>query len=262
MLGIIEEHTQWCRLRALAPSTIASKRAVLGRLARHVDLETATTDELAAWWASRDLAVTTRSMEVAHVAVFYRWLVLTERRSDDPMVKIPRPRLPRPLPRPADEREVAAMIAAAPHPVADWLTLAAYAGLRAIEISRICGEDLVGDVLVVRAGKGGRGRLVPAHDRVLALAERWPAHGRVYWTLTGLPADAHAVSSLTSKWLRAQGARSTLHAYRHRMASQAYRACRDLRAVQELLGHASPGTTQRYVQVAEGVARAAVVALS
>jgi len=49
-----------------------------------------------------------------------------------------------------------------------------------------------------------------------------------------------------------------LHGLRHRFATRAYARSRDLRAVQELLGHASPAITQRYVAVSDMNLRAAM----
>ncbi len=51
------------------------------------------------------------------------------------------------------------------------------------------------------------------------------------------------------------------HSYRHRFATAAYAAERDLEAVRMLLGHASPATTARYVALPEGALRAAVTGL-
>ena len=50
------------------------------------------------------------------------------------------------------------------------------------------------------------------------------------------------------------------HTLRHRCATTAYAATRDLRAVQELLGHAKPETTAGYVRVPDNAMRAAVMA--
>jgi site-specific recombinase XerD len=69
--------------------------------------------------------------------------------------------------------------------------------------------------------------------------------------------DHPNVSKLLS---RALGAGWTAHQLRHRFASTAYAAERDLRAVQELLGHSKPETTARYTAIPEGAKRAAVLA--
>jgi len=54
----------------------------------------------------------------------------------------------------------------------------------------------------------------------------------------------------------------TMHMLRHRFATKAYNVNRDVFTVQRLLGHASPATTQRYVQVADARMRELVEAVS
>ncbi|HET6299160.1 MAG TPA: site-specific integrase, partial [Kribbella sp.] len=54
----------------------------------------------------------------------------------------------------------------------------------------------------------------------------------------------------------------TGHSLRHRFASAAYAVDRDLRAVQELLGHSKPETTARYVATPDGALRAAVAGVT
>ena len=51
----------------------------------------------------------------------------------------------------------------------------------------------------------------------------------------------------------------TAHTLRHRFASRAYAVDRDLRSVQELLGHSKPETTMRYTAIPDGALRAAVM---
>jgi site-specific recombinase XerD len=63
------------------------------------------------------------------------------------------------------------------------------------------------------------------------------------------------VSVVLSKLLPGK---ATAHTLRHRFASEAYASCLDLRAVQELLGHADPKTTARYTAVPAGQLIAAV----
>jgi integrase len=54
----------------------------------------------------------------------------------------------------------------------------------------------------------------------------------------------------------------TCHSLRHRFATCAYRATKDIRAVQELLGHSSPTTTAKYVLIDEDAMEAAVLSVA
>ncbi|MDO5633275.1 MAG: tyrosine-type recombinase/integrase, partial [Micrococcus sp.] len=105
-------------------------------------------------------------------------------------------------------------------------------------------------------GKGGKRRDVPLSAR-LALALRGRGAG---WLFPGR-IDGHLSAAYVSKRLSAAlGDAGTGHQLRHRFASAAYRAERDLRAVQVLLGHASVATTQLYTAVPDRALRRAVEA--
>ncbi|MDQ2740537.1 MAG: site-specific integrase, partial [Actinomycetota bacterium] len=54
----------------------------------------------------------------------------------------------------------------------------------------------------------------------------------------------------------------TMHSLRHRFASRAYAVDRDVLTVQDLLGHASPATTQRYVQLPDDAKRRLIEAVA
>lgn len=71
----------------------------------------------------------------------------------------------------------------------------------------------------------------------------------------GTHTTADRVGRILSRLL---GPGATGHGLRHRFASKAYQGTRDLLAVQQLLGHSSPATTQRYVAVPLDNLRAAV----
>ncbi|MDN5768083.1 MAG: site-specific integrase [Humibacillus sp.] len=142
--------------------------------------------------------------------------------------------------------------------------LAAFAGLRRAEIARIHTRDIEDDCLHV-VGKGGHERLVPLHPELRAalraeLARRRVGLPGVGWGSTdprpdgwlfpsdrpGEPITAGHIAKLVAAALPPG---FTTHTLRHRFATRAYRVGRDLRAVQELLGHAAPETTARYAAV-------------
>jgi integrase len=135
--------------------------------------------------------------------------------------------------------------------------LAASGGLRAGEISRVHSRDLVGDELVIH-GKGGKVRAVPIVDERL-LAELRQVDGWAFPNGYGSHLTPGHVSRLLSEALPDGW---TAHTLRHRCASVAYAATRDLLAVGALLGHSRPETTQRYVAMPDDAVRAAARAAS
>lgn len=189
---------------------------------------------------------------------FYRWAVISGRIEIDPTLKLPKIRQdigkPRPAPLPAiskGERN------------SDWrvrlmVSLAAYAGLRSAEIAQVhtndVFSDLVGHSLRVH-GKGRKERIVPLRPELAHLLARLPDGFIFRGNDTGHLSAAY-VSKLISRALP-EGV--TAHQLRHSFASRAYRASgNDIRAVQELLGHASVATTQIYTAVESEQLRKAV----
>lgn len=96
-------------------------------------------------------------------------------------------------------------------------------------------------------GKGGKTRHVPILRQDL-LAQIIDAHGFLFKGNI----DGHLSAAYVSRLISASlGNRTTAHQLRHRFATEALRGTHDLRAVQELLGHASLATTQIYTDVAD-----------
>ena len=103
-------------------------------------------------------------------------------------------------------------------------------------------------ILWVVKGKGGYERLVPLHPEVMAALMDLPMP-RVGWVFTrprGGPWPAWALSENFNKFLHSAGVNATAHQLRHRFATSLYAHGKDIRMVQEMLGHANLSTTAIY----------------
>jgi integrase/recombinase XerC len=122
-------------------------------------------------------------------------------------------------------------------------------------------RDIDGDigVVTVRAGKGNKDRVVPIGEPALdALAEwkrampvAWEDDGPVFTNLRGRRLSARSVEKIVAGRLRRAGVAGALtpHGLRHCFATHMLNHGADLRSIQEMLGHASLATTQRYTHV-------------
>jgi integrase/recombinase XerC len=115
-----------------------------------------------------------------------------------------------------------------------------------------------GDVLVVN-GKGNKARMVPVLQNVLALVQDYvavcphplPPHGPIFVGARGGPLRARVIQLTMERLRGALGLpdSATPHALRHSFATHLLSRGGDLRAIQELLGHASLSTTQVYTGI-------------
>src|SRR5699024_10716014 len=119
-------------------------------------------------------------------------------------------------------------------------------------------RDLMGWSLRV-TGKGGRVRVVPMSDGLAATVKAQAGLGYLFPGRDGGHVSPDWVGRLVGRGLP-QGL--SMHSLRHRFATIAYSYDRDLLTVQGLLGHASPGTTQRYVVAPGEAARRTVLAVA
>lgn len=145
------------------------------------------------------------------------------------------------------------------------LRVAVETGMRRGEITRLRPSDVIGragDYWIHVVGKGGHERTVPIDDELAEILLAVPTE----YVFTDRKGDPLTVDHLGKLIARSLPEGWTAHTLRHRYATAAYQASRDLRAVQELLGHASPTTTAIYTKVANNslrsVARAASAGMS
>lgn len=250
------QYIQHMQAAGRSPGTIRLHRHYLGMLAdRHRHPWAVTTVQLVAFMARESWAPETRKSARGVVSSFYRWGHGMGYVSDDPALGLPSVRVPSGVPRPAPEHLVA-QLAKRDDRLGFMAMLAAYAGLRAAEISRVHGRDYVGDTLMV-LGKGGKTRVVPV--LYPPLVERLDGVGDAYAFPNGRggPITPGHVTKLLSD---AMPSGWTAHTLRHRMATQAYAGTRDLLAVGAVLGHSRPETTQRYVRMPDDALRAVAAA--
>lgn len=269
--------------RGRSPSTIDAYRRDLRRYAgwlreRGRTVLDATDDDIVGYLADLrvdGLAPASIARGAVAVRSLHRFLQDEGRRSDDPAAAVEQPRVPRGLPKALSEDEVERLLLA---PVGDepiarrdraMLEVLYGTGLRVSELVGLSLADLDLDAALLRAfGKGSKERIVPVGGHAIRALVAWldeEGRGRLVperWRRRG---DAEAVflgargGRLTRQgaWdvLRRHGehvglaGRLSPHVLRHSCATHMLDHGADIRAVQELLGHASISTTQLYTLV-------------
>lgn len=246
----LADFSVWLKAGGLAPGTIQLRCWWIAHLA-HYSAPAGPWDispqQILQWASAHDWQPNTRRSARAAVRRFYQWARLLGHRMDNPSEPMLSVRLPAPTPKPAPLLVLeAALGRAANDKERLMLLLASYAGLRRTEIASVHADDIEGEFLLVQ-GKGGRQRFVPIHSVVRPYLETVQRRGG--WAFPGR-FEGHCHPDFIGKRLsRLLGPGWTGHSLRHFFASQTYWRSKDLRSVQELLGHASIATTQIYVGV-------------
>ena len=190
---------------------------------------------------------------------FYAWAHRTGRIEADPAADLAPIRIPRKVPRLAADGEVELALLGAPLPETAMILLGRLAGLRLTEIATLHTSQREYDVLRI-TGKGEKQRRVPVNDDLMhvLLELEDERHGGYYFPgRYGGHLHPASVNKIITRRLGANP-----HSLRHAAATAAYDGTRDLRAVQEFLGHSSLATTERYLHVGLDAVRAAANATS
>jgi integrase/recombinase XerC len=256
-LSELAAHGTWLAERGKSLRTCTEYRRTLGHLsrwleARDADLLTATPDHLKAWRSGLTVEPNTVLGYITAVRSFYRWAIWAKKVAVDPSADLPLPKRRKGRPRPIPENLLVVALVNAPPMVRTWLMLAALLGLRACEIAILRREDIIEyqetRVLIVR-GKGGKERIVPLRDQAWQelLLAGLPTKGWIFLRNDRRgPRNAQQVSYYANQYLHSIGIKETLHQLRHRFGTRSFAEGKDLRIVQEMMGHESPATTALY----------------
>jgi len=222
-------------------------------------------------YALKDLGLSAATIrrQVSAIRTYYVFLLAEGRAELDPSDRLEMPRRGRQLPDTLSVAEMEALLAApqADEPMA-WrdralLELGYGAGLR---VSELCGLTLpnllLGEGLVRVFGKGSKERLVPIGRNVIGAVsvylhqvrptlDRGATKERVLLNARGAPLSRVGAWGVVKRCARVAGIRKrvTTHTLRHSFATHLLEGGADLRAVQEMLGHADLSTTQIYTHV-------------
>ena len=220
---------------------------------------------------SEKLAKVSAQRALAAVRTYFRFVGRERAVDANPAKTVPTPRAPTKLPDVATAPELAELLDALPQtPVGRRdraaLELLYGAGLRAAELVALDLDDVDRGRRIVRVmGKGGKERIVPFGRQAEAALGRYLPERASWRAAAGPEAGGEPLfvnqrgGRLSDRSLRrllnaavrhvAMARRLHPHALRHAFATHLLEAGMDLRAIQELLGHASLSTTQRYTHL-------------
>ncbi len=235
------------------------------------DLENLEARDFRAWLARRAAAGLGRTSTARALSVlrgFFRWLEKNERGRNHAIRTVRTPKLPQAVPKPLDTADATKAVqdigALASEP---WvatrdiavMTLLYGCGLRISEALGLTLRDVPDCDSMTVLGKGGKQRMVPVLPVVREAIDAYLAQcphllepdDPLFVGVRGGPLNPRVIQRQMQKlrgWLGLPDS-ATPHALRHSFATHLLAGGGDLRSIQELLGHASLSTTQRYTAV-------------
>ncbi|MDQ4142978.1 MAG: tyrosine recombinase XerD [Actinomycetota bacterium] len=284
----VEEFLSYVRSeKGLAANTVAAYRRDLGLwrsfcAERPIDCRKAGPGDLTEFLerlraggppATKPMSPSSVARVIVSIRSFFRFLVRESYVEEDPTLKIGAPKRPRPIPKAIPFEDVERLVELPPKDLLgrrDRAILESLygAGLRISELVALDVDDvdLEGGTVLVRSGKGAKGRRVPlGRAAISAIGE--------YLTVSRPELATKSTGSSAALFLNARGGRLSRqgcwkilktharaaglddrvspHTLRHSFATHMLDAGADIRVVQELLGHASLSTTQVYTLVSD-----------
>lgn len=270
--------------KGFSENTVGAYRNDLYQLAGFIE-GMAATKKFDAKWASvdrnllinyiidlkeRNYSSATVARKVAAIKSFFAFLVSEGKVQNDPTENISSPKVNKSLPKPLSAAEMATLLAepaklSTPEAMRDaaMLELLYACGMRVSELIDLNVNDVNLKAGFVRClGKGSKERIIPVHEKAIECVRKYITESRP-GLLHGKDEDALFLNRrgdrLTRQgfWLilkgyaKASGIKKevTPHTLRHSFATHVLNGGADLRAVQELLGHANISSTQIYTHL-------------
>ncbi|HJU82598.1 MAG TPA: tyrosine recombinase XerC [Holophagaceae bacterium] len=267
------------RARGVSPHTARAQAGDLGKLVDHAvrhrwagwEVTPRTLRGFAMELGERGLDPASQGRILSTARAFFRWLFETRRIGKNPASGLRNPKQAKKLPAFLTEGESEALLELPPAVdfvsarLACLLELLYASGLRVSELVGLDLQDVLHGERTLRVlGKGRKERLVPFHAKAAEILDTYLAHRGALLAVKGLPPTPAiflnqrggrltptTVRNLLREALEAAAVRSRVspHALRHSFATHLLNRGMDLRAIQELLGHASLSTTQRYTHL-------------
>ena len=197
---------------------------------------------------------------------FMNYLIRENRLDRNPGLGISAPRVPRGLPNTLDVDQMSKLLQIKgddPTTVRDRAMLELFysSGLRLAELVSLNPIDVdLEDAMVRVTGKGSKTRLIPVGKKARTAIRDWLAirhemavegESALFVGARGKRISPRSVQNRVRHWAMRAGIPQRVypHLFRHSFATHLMESSRDLRAVQELLGHADIGTTQIYTHL-------------
>ncbi len=245
---------EFCETRGVEPESVDIY--LLREFNRHLQQE-------------RDNVHITRARKISALRGFYRYLLDNGLIDEDPAATLRPPRVPRKQPLFLSAAEARRFLEAAaefgPEPVRDAaiFSMFLYTGCRLGELVELNVQNVDFETgTIVLYGKGAKERIVPMRAELAEAIQRYlperrvspkcPLPRRLFRNQWGYAITRHGVHYLVKRIARAAGIHReamSAHKLRHTVATQLLENDADLRSIQELLGHESIATTQRYTHV-------------
>ena len=202
--------------------------------------------------------------ELAAIRSFFTFLLKKQLVEQNPASGIRAPKAQKKLPKTLDVDQVAGILDAKPDCVLDIRDLAIFelfysSGLRLSELVMLDIVDvgLAEGIIRVLHGKGGKQRQVPVGAKAVGAIRQWLAcrpdcdSNALFVSARGARLGQRSVQLRLERWCLKNGLAERIHPHmlRHSFASHLLESSQDIRAVQELLGHADVSTTQIYTHL-------------